>query len=182
MQIANRSLPTSQLSAPTTQRAEPAMYLTFMLGGEAYAVGILSIKEIIEYGGVTPVPLMPATIKGVINLRGAVVPVLDLAVRLGRESTVVGRRTCIVIVETGPEDERQVIGMIVDAVNAVQDIPAEEIEPAPTFGMKIAADFVSGIGKAAGRFVILLDMDRVLSVSELSALTPAQLPALEGQK
>jgi purine-binding chemotaxis protein CheW len=177
MQIATRP---SHAVAAALQPPEPTMYLTFMLGGEAYAVGILSIKEIIEYGGVTPVPLMPATITGVINLRGAVVPVLDLAVRFGRGPTCIGRRSCIVIVETGAGDERQVIGMIVDAVNAVQEIRPEEIEPAPSFGMKIASDFIAGIGKAGGRFVILLDMERVLSVAELAAI--AAEPAAEAPK
>ena len=181
MQIAVRSSHPLSAAAPA-QPAEPTMFLTFMLGGEAYAVRILSIKEIIEYGNVTPVPLMPSTIKGVINLRGAVVPVLDLSVRFGREPTLTGRRTCIVIVETGPEEERQVIGMIVDAVNAVQEIPLSEIEPAPAFGMKISNDFIAGIGKAAGRFVIVLDMDRVLSVAELAALAPEALPAPETTK
>jgi len=158
------------------------MFLTFMLDGESYAVHILSIKEIIEYASVTPVPLMPPTITGVINLRGAVVPVLDLSVRFGRRPTVIGRRSCIVIVETGPVGERQVIGMIVDAVNAVQDIPPADIEPAPSFGMKISSDFIAGIGKAGGRFLILLDVDRVLSVSELAAIAPAPLPALGAAK
>ena len=184
MQLATRL---SQPLAATPQAVaapEPELYLTFMLGGEAYAVRILSIKEIIEYGGVTPVPLMPPTIRGVINLRGAVVPVLDLSMRFGREATVIGRRSCIVIAETGgaaEADERQVIGVIVDAVNAVQEIPPEEIEPAPSFGMKIAADFIAGIGKAAGRFAIVLDMNKVLSVAELAALLPESLsaPALE---
>ncbi|HEY4082891.1 MAG TPA: chemotaxis protein CheW [Burkholderiaceae bacterium] len=167
---------------------EPELYLTFMLGGEAYAVRILSIKEIIEYGGVTPVPLMPPTIRGVINLRGAVVPVLDLSLRFGREATVIGRRSCIVIAETGgsgPDDQRQVIGMVVDAVNAVQEIPPGEIEPAPAFGMKIAGEFIAGIGKTGGRFAIVLDMNKVLSVAELAALVPeglAAAPALEAPR
>ncbi len=173
MQVATR--PNTAL-VPAAPAAEPELYLTFMLGGEAYAVRILSIKEIIEYGNVTPVPLMPATLRGVINLRGAVVPVLDLSLRFGREPTQIGRRSCIVIVETGPEDERLVLGMIVDAVNAVQEIPPAEIEPAPSFGMKIAGEFIAGIGKAAGRFVIVLDMARVLSVAELAALTGDGLP------
>src|SRR6185295_1838909 len=124
-------------------------YLTFMLRGEVYAIGILSIKEIIEYGGLTGVPMMPATIRGVINLRGAVVPVMDLAVRFGRPA--VG-------------DERQVVGIVVDAVNAVQEIAPADIEPAPSFGMAIAADFVSGMGKVNGKFVILLDIQQVLAI------------------
>lgn len=175
MQLATRSAHPLAAKPQAEAAPEPELYLTFMLGGEAYAVRILSIKEIIEYGGVTPVPLMPPTIRGVINLRGAVVPVLDLSLRFGREATVIGRRSCIVIAETGSEGERQVIGMIVDAVNAVQEIPPAEIEPAPAFGMKIASDFIAGIGKAAGRFAIVLDMNKVLSVAELAALVPEGL-------
>jgi purine-binding chemotaxis protein CheW len=155
----------------------PALYLTFMLEGEAYATGILSIKEIIEYGGVTPVPMMPPTVRGVINLRGAVVPVLDLSLRFGRAPTSIGRRSCIVIIETGPADARLVIGVIVDAVMAVQEIAPEDIGPAPSFGMKISAEFIGGIGKAGGRFVILLDMERVLSVDELAELAAERAPA-----
>ena len=152
---------------------ETAQYLTFTLGDEVYAVGILSIKEIIEYGGITAVPMMSSTIRGVINLRGAVVPVMDLAARFGRPAQPVGRRTCIVIVEMELEGRRQVIGIVVDAVNAVQEIAAADIEPAPTFGLKIASEFVAGIGKVAGRFVIVLDVQQVLALDELG-----ELPAL----
>lgn len=145
-------------------------YLTFMLGGEAFAIGILAIKEIIEYGGLTTVPMMPECIRGVINLRGAVVPVMDLAARFGRPATTVTKRTCIVIVEIEAAGEQQVVGVMVDAVNAVLEIPASEIEPAPSFGAKIRTDFIKGMGKVNGKFVILLDVDNVLSPEELGAL------------
>src|SRR5690606_37938150 len=106
-------------------------FLTFMLSGETYAIGILHIKEIIEYGQVTAVPMMPEFIRGVINLRGRVVPVVDLAARFGRKATAVGKRTCIVILEIEADrDERQDIGVVVDAVNEVLEIPQEEVEPA----------------------------------------------------
>lgn len=150
--------------------AEPQQYLTFMLGGEVFAIGILAIKEIIEYGGLTPVPMMPATIRGVINLRGAVVPVMDLAARFGRPSAEVGKRTCIVIVELRVQDEQQVIGVIVDSVNAVQEIAPADIEPAPGFGMRIAPQLIAGMGKVNGKFVILLDIEQVLSLQELDQL------------
>jgi len=155
-------------------------YLTFMLGGEVFAIGILVVKEIIGYGGLTVVPMMPACIRGVINLRGAVVPVMDLSARFGRESTAVSKYTCIVIVEIEAAGEQQVIGVIVDAVNAVLDIPAAEIEPAPRFGVKIRTDFIVGMGKVNGKFVILLNVDSVLSVEEISALVDlgAGVPAL----
>ena len=145
-----------------------AQYLTFMLGGEVFAIGILAIKEIIEYGGVTPVPMMPECIRGVINLRGAVVPVMDFSARFSRQVTEVTKRTCIVIVEVG---EGQVAGVIVDAVNAVLEIPASEIEPAPAFGARIRTDFIEGMGKVNGRFVIILNIDNILSTEDMEALS-----------
>lgn len=149
----------------------PRQYLTFSLGGEMFAVGILNVKEIIEYGNLTEVPMMPAFIRGVINLRGAVVPVIDLAVRFGNASTTAGRRTCIVIIEITSEDIQQDIGIVVDAVSEVLDIPASEIEPPPSFGARIRADFIDGMGKIDGKFVIILNIQRVLSVEEIATLT-----------
>lgn len=147
-------------------------YLTFLLGGEMFAIGILNIREIIEYGQITEIPMMPPFIRGVINLRGAVVPVIDLSARFGRKPTEVGRRTCIVIVETPHEDnEKQELGIVVDAVSEVLEIPTSEIEPPPAFGAGIRADFITGIGKVAGKFVIILDLSRVLSVEEMTLLS-----------
>ncbi len=145
-------------------------YLTFMLGGEIFAIGILAIKEIIEYGNLTEVPMMPDYIRGVINLRGSVVPVVDLSARFGRPGTELTRRTCIVIIEVATEEEKQVVGVVVDAVNEVLEIPAEQIEPPPSFGARIRTDFICGMGKVGGRFVILLNVSRVLSVDELAML------------
>ena len=156
------------------QKIDDAQYLTFLLGGEMFAIGILNIKEIIEYGNLTEIPMMPAFIRGVINLRGAVVPVIDLSARFGGKPTEVGRRTCIVIVEVPDEDTRHDIGIIVDAVSEVLEIPASEIEPAPSFGAKIRADFIFGMGKVVGKFVILLDIDKVLSVEEIAMLTSTE--------
>ena len=150
---------------------EQKQYLTFMLGRETLAIGILAIKEIIGYVQPTEVPMMPAFIRGVINLRGAVVPVLDLATRLNRASAGITRKTCFVIVEAELEGERQVIGISVDAVNEVLEIPAAQIEPAPAFGASIRTEYLAGIGKVNGRFVIILDVDHVLTSSEMAALT-----------
>ncbi len=157
--------------------ADHAQYLTFMLGGETFAIGILAIKEIIEYGGLTEVPMMPECIRGVINLRGAVVPVLDLASRFGRAPTAITKRTCIVIVEVSHHDGQQVVGVVVDAVNAVLEIPASEIEPPPSFGAKIRTDFIEGMGKVNGKFVILLHVDNVLSTEDLGALAALSMDA-----
>jgi purine-binding chemotaxis protein CheW len=152
---------------------EQDQYLTFRLREETFAMAILGVKEIIEFGTLTPVPMMPECVRGVINLRGRVVPVIDLAVRFGREQTVPNRRTCVVIVEVGTEDERQDLGVVVDAVNQVVEIPAHDIEPAPGFGTKVRAEFIAGMGKLNGDFVIILDMAKVLSPEDLAALMPS---------
>ncbi len=162
--------PSAQGNIVNVVATEPTQYLTFMLGGEVYAIGILSIKEIIEYGGLTTVPMMPDTIRGVINLRGAVVPVMDLATRFGKTPSEINKRTCIVIVELEAAGERQVLGVVVDSVNAVQEIAPADIEPAPSFGMRIASDFIAGMGKVNGKFVILLNIQQVLSVDEIGGL------------
>ena len=156
------------VSGPTTPAVEDqSQYLTFMLDKEMFAIGILAIKEIIEYHNLTAVPMMPDWVRGVINLRGAVVPVLDLSARFGKRSCPITKRTCIVIAEVGAAGERQVVGVIVDAVNQVLSIAAHEIEPPPAFGTKIRTDFIQGLGKVGERFVILLDVDHVLSIDDL---------------
>ena len=165
---------TQQAIKPEALANEPTQYLTFMLAGETFAIGILAIKEIIEYQGLTTVPMMPDCVRGVINLRGAVVPVVDLLRRFGRTPSAVTKRTCIVIVEVCCEDESQVIGVIVDAVNEVLDIDAAEIEPAPAFGARMRSDFIRGMGKVRGKFVILLDVDRMLSPADLGMLAQPQ--------
>ena len=145
-------------------------YLTFQLAGEVFAIGILAIREILEYASLTTVPMMPAYVRGVINLRGSVVPVLDLMVRFGRAPAEATKRTCIVIVEITTHGERQVFGVVVDSVNAVLDIPASEIEPPPSFGARIRTDFIQGMGRVNDRFVILLDVNHVLAAEEIALL------------
>jgi purine-binding chemotaxis protein CheW len=147
---------------------EQTQYLTFVLGSEVFAIGILAIKEIIEYDGLTIVPMMPDCIRGVINLRGAVVPVMDLSLRFGKPSNAVTKRTCIVIIETQRDGEREDLGVVVDAVNAVIDIAADDIEPPPAFGARIRTDFIQGLGKVNGKFVILLNVGRVLAIEEIA--------------
>ncbi|MDD5216249.1 MAG: chemotaxis protein CheW [Methylococcales bacterium] len=154
----------------STMASEPQQYLTFMLTGEPYAINIQRIKEIIQYGELTEVPRMPAFIRGVINLRGAVVPVIDLSSRFGKAPTVVGRRNCIIIIEVEVGSETQSIGVMVDSVNAVLEIPPTEIEPAPKFGSNIHTDFIAGMGKIDGKFVIILNIQYVLSMDDMAAL------------
>ncbi|OHC84819.1 MAG: chemotaxis protein CheW [Sideroxydans sp. RIFOXYD2_FULL_59_7] len=148
-----------------------SQYLTFLLGGEMFAIPILNIKEIIEYGSLTTVPMMPAFIRGVINLRGSVVPVVDMALRFGRKAGDVTRRTCIVIIEIETGDEKQDVGVVVDTVSEVLEIPDTEIEQTPSFGAKIRADFIHGMGKINGKFVIILSVNHVLSIDEMATLS-----------
>lgn len=159
---------------------EQGQYLIFTLAQETFAMGILAIKEIIEYGALTAVPMMPEVVRGVINLRGAVVPVIDLSARFGRGQTEVGRRTCIVIVELAQDGERHDVGVIVDSVNEVMEIGIGDIEPAPSFGAKIRTDFIAGMGKLDNRFVIILNIDQVLSLDEIEQAT--SLPDAEPQR
>lgn len=146
-------------------------FLTFKIGDELFGTDIGSIQEIIEYSAMTRVPLTPSHIRGVSNLRGNVVPIVDMAVRLGKEGqSKVTKRTCIIIVEMDDEDEKIDIGFVVDEVDEVLDIRAESIEPAPQFGTDIRSEFINGMGKVDGEFVILLLLNEILSVKDLSAL------------
>lgn len=152
----------SSQNAATPGTLAPTQYLTFLLGNELFAIGILAIKEIIEYPQVTAVPLTPAYLRGVMNLRGAGVPVTDLAVRFGRSANPVTKRTCVVILEAGGAERRDV-GIVVDAVNAVIEILPSDVEAPPSFGTHIRTDFIAGMGKLDGKFVMLLDVERILA-------------------
>ena len=160
-------------AAAAAAAGERQQYLTFMLGKETFAVSILRIKEISECGQLTTVPMMPEFIRGVINLRGAVVPVMDLMARFGQDSSALSKRSCVVILEIELEGETQDVGILVDAVNEVLEIAGSEVEPPPRFGTNIRADFISGMGKVDGRFVVILDVDRALSSAELSQVAAA---------
>ena len=155
----------SAVQLPTT-----VQYLSFQLGGETFAIGIRSIREILEYEYLTEVPMMPDFLRGVMNLRGSVVPVTDLALRFGRSQTELGRRTCVVIVEIDDEQSQQLIGVLVDAVHEVLTISLDDIEPPPQFGSKLRTDFIAGMACVDNRFIVLLDIARVLSVEEMTLL------------
>jgi len=167
----NRSAQNAGAPAEPSENGDTRQYLTFTVGSEMFAAGILNIKEIIEYGNLTHIPMMPDFIRGVINLRGAVVPVIDLGARFSGKFSAVQRRTCIVIAEVQQDDETHDIGVMVDSVSEVLEIPAHDIEPPPSFGARIRADFIAGMGKVAGKFVIILAIHRVLSIDEITALT-----------
>jgi purine-binding chemotaxis protein CheW len=161
----NRSKPRAKEIAQTTQ------YLSFFLAEEEYAVGILRVREIIELGALTRIPSMPDWIRGVINLRGTVVPVIDLALKLGLRPTPVTKLTCVVIVEASLDGISRTMGVLVDSVSQVIDLSTQDIESPPTFGTKIRADFLLGVGKIDGKLALLLDIDQVLSQTELLAAT-----------
>lgn len=163
----------SAAGAAASEQSHAQQYLTFLLGTDQCAINILGIKEIIEYGDLTAVPMAPGYVRGVINLRGSVVPVVDLSVRFGRTASAVGRKTCIVIVEVAREEESEDVGVVVDAVNAVVDIAPADIEAPPSFGSRIRNEFILGLGKVDGRFVILLDSARVLALDLGTAATDA---------
>lgn len=167
------------LALPTDQITEEQQHLVFTLRGELFALGLLNVREIIEYNQLTEVPLMPDTVRGVINLRGSVVPVIDLSASFWKQRSTPGKRTCIVIVELDDSAKQRVMGILVDAVNKVVEIPRADIEPPPSFGTKIRTDFIGGMGKLDDRFVIILNAARVLSVDQLAALGEdlLQLPA-----
>jgi purine-binding chemotaxis protein CheW len=144
-------------------------YLTFFLAGEEYAITILQVTDIIECGAVTRVPGTPAWIRGVHNLRGTVVPVIDLAIKFGLPATEVTRRTCIIIVELRAGDETLIMGVMADSVHQVVDFTAEQIQPAPAFGPRVHVDCLRGMASSNGKFVLLLDIDRIFSSDEIVA-------------
>jgi purine-binding chemotaxis protein CheW len=150
-----------------------SQYLTFSLLGEEYAVRILKVREILEYDTVTRVPKAPAWVRGAINLRGRVVPVVDLAVRFGQSPAEVSKRTCIVILDVDMGGEATVIGILADAVSQVIDLKPDETLPPPTFGTKARVDELLGVASVGNKFALILDVDRVLSWDERPAIAVA---------
>src|SRR5579864_6370337 len=145
-------------------------YLTFMIGGEEYAVSLLRVKEIIEYDTVTEIPKTPEWVRGVINLRGNVVPVIDLAVKFRLAPSVAGKLTCIVITEIECEGEATVMGVMADSVRQVIDLKPQDIEPPPAFGTRVKVDYLVGMARSGKKFCLLLDTEKVLSTDELLEL------------
>lgn len=145
-------------------------YLTFLVDREMFALDIRYVKELIEIPSITPVPMTPDFIRGVINLRGSVVPVIDLAARLGRKNSTLSKRSTLILVKILVGNETHVLAMMVDEVNEIISIPQADIQPPPNFGADIRTEFIEGMGKVGDSFLILLAIDRVLSVNELSRL------------
>ncbi|MBL8277284.1 MAG: purine-binding chemotaxis protein CheW [Pelomonas sp.] len=162
------------MSTPTAETAGATrQFLSFTLGNEPYAIDIVTVREIIQHGSMTPVPLMPDFVRGVINLRGAVVPVIDLQARFGRGPASPSKKTCIVIVDATRDGERIELGLMVDAVSEVISLDPAHIEPAPQFGGATRRDFIAGMGKRGERFVVLLDPERAFDIGEMAALCEA---------
>lgn len=155
----------TQLESMTTRQ-----YLTFALGDEVYAVSIRKVREIVEFRTLTEIPLMPGFLRGVTNLRGAVIPVVDLLERFELGRTGIGSRSCIVVVEVESVQESALLGILVNAVNAVLPVEAGDIEARPSFGTRIRADFIESLLKVDGHFVPALEIGQVMSVEEMSLL------------
>lgn len=163
------------IEAGIDREVEGDKFLTFRLDDTVYGVEITRIKEIIEYGGITHIPMTPPSIRGVLNLRGNVVPIVDLAERLECGGGDVSRRTCVIITEMEDEGEIMDIGFVVDAVDQVVGIHEDHIEAAPAFGTEIKSEFISGMGNVDDNFVVLLDMETVFAVNELIELVEAAM-------
>lgn len=168
--MANLIQKPSQTSGLVPQE-QAGQYLTFLIADESFAVSILDVKEIIEITNVTHVPLTPDFIYGVINLRGNVVPVIDLSARLKNRPAKISKRSCIVLVAVETADGSQLIGMLVDEVREILEIPATNIQPPPDFGADIRTDFIQAMARVGEVFIILLAIDKVLSMEELAQLS-----------
>jgi purine-binding chemotaxis protein CheW len=148
-------------------------YLTFVLAGEEYGIGILKVKEIIGVMAITTVPQTPAYMKGVINLRGKVIPIVDLRVKFGMEALDYTEKTCIIVVEITSNSQKVMIGILVDSVSEVLNIKGGDIEDTPNFGSRLNTNYILGMAKTGGRVKILLEIDRVLSSEEMIVLEKA---------
>jgi purine-binding chemotaxis protein CheW len=177
----NLSTRKSRLAAKGPQGESRDYYVAFGLNQEVFAVAIRYVKEILQFKDPTEVPLMPPFVRGVINLRGAVVPVLDLSIRFGRPPTQAAQRTCVVILEVPQAEKAVVLGVMVDNVSEVLELALSEIEPAPGIGTDPKSQFISGIAKVRNGFVILLDAIRILSAKEVSQLVQETSPMVTGK-
>ena len=146
---------------------ETRQYLTFKLAGEVFAVDVAKVREILEFTSITKVPQTPDFMRGVINLRGSVVPVMDMRLKFGMPETEKTVDTCIIVVEVSHEGETVVIGALADSVQEVFELEPEQIEPAPRIGTKLNTDFILGMGKHDGQFIMILDIDKTFTSEEI---------------
>ena len=155
-----------------TDTSTTTQYLTFRLGEEVFALDIIKVREVIDFTTATKVPRTPAFMRGVINLRGTVVPVADLRLKFGMSATASTVNTCVIITETTVDGETTVLGALADSVQEVLDLGADTILPPPRIGTKLRTEFIKGMGRQNDRFVMILDIDAVFSADEL-ALVPS---------
>lgn len=153
---------------------EARQYLSFKLDSEVFAIDVAQVREVLDLTTITAIPRTPEFMAGVINLRGSVVPVVDLRLCFDMTKTVSTRNTCIVVVEVMIDNEATVIGALADSVEEVIDLEPEQIQPAPRIGTKIRTDFIRGMGKRENQFIMILDIDRVFSVEEIAAVRGAE--------
>jgi len=158
---------------------DTAQYLTFKLDGEVFALGIDKVREVLDYTSVTKVPQVPEFMRGVINLRGSVVPVVDMRLKFGMTRTDKTVNTCIIIVEINLEGETTVLGALADSVQEVLDLEPYQIEPAPKIGTKLRTEFIRGMGKRDEQFIIILDIDKVFTSAELAGVQTSGAPIAE---
>jgi purine-binding chemotaxis protein CheW len=149
---------------------ETMQYLTFRLDDEIFALDITKVREVLDFTAVTKVPRTPDFMRGVINLRGSVVPVVDMRLKFGMSATESSVNTCIIITEVQVDNETVVLGALADAVQEVLDLDAGSIAPPPRIGTKLNTEFIKGMGRQNDRFIIILDIDKVFSVEELTAV------------
>ncbi|HTX73366.1 MAG TPA: chemotaxis protein CheW [Rectinemataceae bacterium] len=145
-------------------------YLTFTLDNEQYAIGVAKVREVLEHTKITKLPRTAVFMKGIINLRGAGVPVIDLRLKFGLAETPITKDTSIIVMEVESEEGRVVVGALADAVHEVVEIDDASIENAPRFGTRLAAEFIRGVGKRDDGFIIILDIDRIFNAEEITVL------------
>ena len=159
---------------------ETTQYLTFKLDEEIFALDISKVKEVLDFTEITKIPQTPEFMKGVINLRGGVVPVVDMRLKFGMSETVRTVNTCIIIVEVTIMGETTVLGALVDSVQEVMDLEPGQIEPAPRIGTRLRTEFIRGMGKRDNHFIMILDIDKVFSADELAMVESAEATASAG--
>ena len=153
---------------------ETAQYLTFRLEEEVFALDISQVREVLDFTAITKVPRTPEFMRGVINLRGSVVPVVDMRLKFGMSRTEQTLSTCIIIVEINIEGDRLILGALADSVQEVIELGPGQIEPAPRIGTRLDTDFIKGMGKRDDEFIIILDIDRIFSMDELASVAVAE--------
>lgn len=154
---------------------DTTQYLTFKLDEEVFALDISQVREVLDYPEITKVPRMPEFMKGVINLRGSVVPVVDMRLKFGMSSTIQTVNTCVIIVEAGVDGEKIVLGALADSVQEVLEMGPSSIEPAPRIGARLKTDFIRGMGKRGDDFIVILEIDRIFSFDEIEAVKSSDI-------